>query len=81
MKQHVLPIKDTNILHEVQDTLLNNSRYGRRNYIIFQVSKATLLRVSDVLALRRNEIFADDELSRKMRIFAIKRLKSPIFCI
>ena len=81
MKQHILPIKDTNILHEVQDTLLNNSRYGRRNYIIFQVSKATLLRVSDVLALRRNEIFADDELSRKMRIFAIKRLKSPIFCI
>ena len=81
MKQHVLPIKDTNSLHEVQDTLLNNFRYGRRNYTIFQVGKATLLRVSDVLALRRNEIFADDELSRKMRIFAIKRLKSPIFCI
>lgn len=81
MKQHVLPIKDTNILHEVQDTLLNNFRYGRRNYTIFQVGKATLLRVSDVLALRRNKIFADDELSRKMRIFAIKRLKSPIFCI
>ena len=81
MKQHILPIKDTNILHEVQDTLLNNFRYGRRNYTIFQVGKATLLRVSDVLALRRNEIFADDELSRKMRIFAIKRLKSPIFCI
>ena len=81
MKQHVLPIKDSNILHEVQDTLLNNFRYGRRNYTIFQVGKATLLRVSDVLARRRNEIFADDELSRKMRIFAIKRLKSPIFCI
>lgn len=80
MKQHVLPIKDTNILHEVQDTLLNNFRYGRRNYTIFQVGKATLLRVSDVLALRRNEIFADDG-TRKMRIFAIKRLKSPIFCI
>ena len=60
MKQHVLPIKDSNILHEVQDTLLNNFRYGRRNYTIFQVGKATLLRVSDVLAVRRNEIFADD---------------------
>lgn len=60
MKQHVLPIKDTNILHEVQDTLLNNFRYGRRNYTIFQVGKATLLRVSDVLALRRNEIFDND---------------------
>lgn len=55
-----LPIKDTNILHEVQDTLLNNFRYGRRNYTIFQVGKATLLRVSDVLALRRNEIFDND---------------------
>ena len=80
MKQHVLPIKDTNILHEVQDTLLNNFRYGRRNYTIFQVGKATLLRVSDVLALRRNEIFDDDgTLSRKTRIFAIKRLINPIF--
>lgn len=83
MKQHVLPIKDTNILHEVQDTLLNNFRYGRRNYTIFQVGKATLLRVSDVLALRRNEIFDNDGtmgLSRKMRIFAIKRPINPIFC-
>lgn len=32
MKQSVLPIKDTNVLHEVEDTLLNNFRYGRRNY-------------------------------------------------
>lgn len=79
MKQHVLPIKDTNILHEVQDTLLNNFRYGRRNYTIFQVGKATLLRVSDVLALRRNEIFADDGTIKKMRIFAIKRLKAQYF--
>ena len=60
MKQLVLPIKDSNVLHEVQDTLLNNFRYGRRNYTIFQVGKATLLRVSDVLALRRNEIFNND---------------------
>lgn len=60
MKQKVLPIKDTVVLHEVQETLLHNFRYGRRNYTIFQVGKATLLRVSDVLALRRNEIFNDD---------------------
>ena len=65
MKQLVLPIKDSNILHEVQDTLLNNFRYGRRNYTIFQVGKATLLRVSDVLALRRNEIFNDDGTIKK----------------
>ena len=65
MKQLVLPIKDSNILHEVQDTLLNNFKYGRRNYTIFQVGKATLLRVSDVLALRRNDIFNDDGTIRK----------------
>ena len=59
MKQHVLPIKDTNILHEVQDTVLNNFRYGRRNYNIFQVGKATLLRVSDVLRLKQADVFDD----------------------
>lgn len=68
MKQHVLPIKDTNILHEFQDTLLNNFRYGRRNYTIFQIGKATLLRVSDVLALRRNEIFDDDGNYQEKRV-------------
>lgn len=68
MKQHVLPIKDTNILHEVQDTLLNNFRYGRRNYNIFQIGKATLLRVSDVLALRRNETFDDDGNYQEKRV-------------
>ena len=65
MKQLVLPIKDSNILHEVEDTLLNNFRFGRRNYTIFQGGKATLLRVSDVLALRRNEIFNDDGTYQK----------------
>ncbi len=65
MKQIVLPIKDSNILREVQDTLLNNFRFGRRNYTIFQVGKATLLRVSDVLALRRNEIFDNDGTIKK----------------
>lgn len=60
MKQLVLPIKDTNVLHEVEETLLHNFREGRRNYTIFQVGKATLLRVSDVLALRRNEIYESD---------------------
>ncbi len=37
MKQLVLPIKDSNILSEVQDTLLHNFKAGRRNYTIFQV--------------------------------------------
>lgn len=31
MQQVVLPIKDSNVLKEVQDTLLNNFKAGRRN--------------------------------------------------
>lgn len=58
--QKVLPIKDTNTLHEVEDTLLHNFKFGRRNYTIFKLGLVTMLRVSDLLALRRNEIFNDD---------------------
>ena len=57
MQQLVLPIKDSNVLKEVQDTLLNNFKAGRRNYTIFQVGKATLLRVSDVMCLKQADIF------------------------
>lgn len=60
VKQTVLPIKDSNVLNEVKDTLLNSFTYGRRNYTVFQVGKATLLRVSDVLALRYDDVFASD---------------------
>lgn len=77
MKQLVLPIKDSNILHEVEDTLLNNFRFGRRNYTIFQVGKATLLRVSDVLALRRNEIFNDDGTIKKNAYIRDKKTGKP----
>ncbi|MFR0612629.1 tyrosine-type recombinase/integrase [Limosilactobacillus balticus] len=77
MKQLVLPIKDSNILHEVQDTLLHNFRQGRRNYTIFQVGKATLLRVSDVLALRRNEIFDDDGTIKKNAYIRDKKTNKP----
>lgn len=37
VQQIVLPIKDSNILKMVQDTLLDSFRAGRRNYTIFQV--------------------------------------------
>ena len=77
MKQLVLPIKDSNILHEVQDTLLNNFRYGRRNYTIFQLGKATLLRVSDVLAFRRNEIYESDGTIRKNAYIRDKKTGKP----
>lgn len=43
----------------MQDTLLNNFKSGRRNYTIFQVGKATLLRVSDVLRLKQTDVFDD----------------------
>ncbi|PWT43616.1 hypothetical protein DKZ23_11215 [Limosilactobacillus reuteri] len=57
MKQLVLPIKDSYVLSEVQDTLLHNFKAGIRNYTIFQVGKATLLRVSDVLRLQQSDVF------------------------
>lgn len=59
MRQIVLPIKDGEVLKQVQDTLLNNFKSGRRNYTIFQVGKATLLRVSDVLRLKQADVFDD----------------------
>lgn len=60
MKQLVLPIKDSYVLSEVQDTLLHNFRAGVRNYTIFQLGKATLLRVSDVLRLKQSDVFDDN---------------------
>lgn len=60
MQQIVLPIKDSNVLKMVQDTLLDSFRAGRRNYTIFQVGKATLLRVSDVMTLKKSDIYNSD---------------------
>ena len=68
--QKVLPIKDTEILHEVEDTLLHNFKFGRRNYTIFKLGLVTMLRVSDLLALRRHEIFNDDD-SIKSNAFTV----------
>jgi Site-specific recombinase XerD len=57
---NVQPIKDSNVLRQVQDTLLHNFKAGRRNYTIFQLGKATLLRVSDVLTLEYSDVFTLD---------------------
>lgn len=57
MQQVVLPIKDSNVLKEVQNTLLNNFKASRRNDTILQVGKATLLGVSDVMCLKPTDIF------------------------
>ena len=60
VQQIVLPIKDTNILKMVQDTLRDSVRAGRRNYTVFQVGKATLLRVSDVMTLKKSDVYNPD---------------------
>ena len=65
VQQIVLPIKDSNVLKMVQDTLLDSFRAGRRNYTIFQVGKATLLRVSDVMRLRWTDIFNENGTVRQ----------------
>lgn len=60
VQQVVLPIKDSNILKSVQETLLDGFRAGRRNYTIFQLGKATLLRVNDVMQLKKSDVFNSD---------------------
>ena len=97
--QKVLPIKDTQVLHEVEDCLRNNFKFGLRNYTIpkTQAHKNTfflpnlsisleeksiakkepkrvadMLRVSDLLALRRNEVFNTDQ-SIKLNAFTVDK--------
>ena len=53
----VQPIKNKVVLSRVKKTLLEHFRAGRRNYTIFQVGKATLLRVSDVLSLKYSDVY------------------------
>lgn len=58
IKQNVQPIKDFKTLNQVQQTLLNyTGKQGRRNFTIFKVGKATMLRVSDVLNLKMSDVF------------------------
>ena len=57
MQQVLLPIKDSNALKKIQNTLLNNFKAGRRNYTIFKVGKAKLLRVSNFMVLKQTDIF------------------------
>lgn len=65
MKQIVKPIKDSWVLSAVQDALKSDFDTGMRNYTIFQTGKATLLRVSDVLKLKKSDVF--DEHGRVKR--------------
>ena len=89
MQQIVLPIKDSNVLKEVQDTLLHNFKAGRRNYTVFQVGKATLLRVSDVMKLRwadvlnengtvRQNAFIHDQKTGKANLLYLKPVQADL---
>lgn len=62
----------------VQDTLLDSFRAGRRNYTIFQVGKATLLRVSDVMTLKNPMSLTQMVLSKARLLFMIKKQEKRI---
>lgn len=77
MKQIVKPIKDSWVLKSVQNTLLNDFETGRRNYTIFQVGKATLLRVSDVLRLKKSDVFDEKGRVKRNAYIIDKKTKKP----
>lgn len=77
VQQIVLPIKDSNVLKMVQDTLLDNFRAGRRNYTIFQVGKATLLRVSDIMRLKKSDVFNPDGTVKQTAFIHDKKTNKP----
>ncbi|MCC4485937.1 tyrosine-type recombinase/integrase [Limosilactobacillus reuteri] len=75
MKQLVLPIKDSQILQQVLETLRDDFKYGQRNYTLFQVGKATLLRVSDVIALKKSDVFDDKDRIMRNAYIVDKKTK------
>ena len=73
-EKNVKAIKDRTTMEEVQAYLKDNfGEYGVRNYTIFQVGKATLLRVSDVLNLKQSDVYDDQgNVKRNAEIHDIK---------
>lgn len=77
---NVQPIKDSVVLKQVQDTLLTRFKAGRRNYTIFQLGKATLLRVSDVLSLRYHDVY-DENGVPKERVYTVDQKTGKKNCL
>lgn len=77
MKQIVLPIKDSNVLQKVQKCLLEDFKAGQRNYMIFQVGKATLLRVSDIMRLKYQDIYSPDDSIKHNAYIRDKKTNKP----
>lgn len=77
-QQHIVrPIKDSWILKEVEKSLKEDFDTGERNYAIFQTGKATLLRVSDVLSLRKSDAFDDSGNIKRNAYIIDKKTKKP----
>ncbi|HBK3297668.1 MULTISPECIES: tyrosine-type recombinase/integrase [unclassified Enterococcus] len=74
---NVQPIKDSNVLRQVQDTLLDSFKAGRRNYTIFQLGKATLLRVSDVLSLEYSDVFTAEGVLKERAYIRDQKTGKP----
>lgn len=77
LKQLVLPIKDSQILTQVLEMLRDDFKFGRRNYTIFQVGKATLLRVSDVISLKKSDVYDEKGEIMKNAYIIDKKAKKP----
>lgn len=77
MKQIVKPIKDSWVLSAVQQSLKEDFKTGQRNYTIFQVGKATLLRVSDVLRLKKSDVYDERGRVKRNAYIIDKKTRKP----
>ncbi|RVU70394.1 MULTISPECIES: tyrosine-type recombinase/integrase [Lactobacillus] len=75
MREVVRPITDTWTLRSVQDELKKNQLTGMRDYTLFQVGKATLLRISDVLNLKKGDVYTDSGEIKKNAYIIDKKTK------
>lgn len=73
----VRPITDPKILHEFLNRLKNDTTGGMRNYTVFQVGKATLLRVSDVMKLKKSDVYDKSGNIKKLALTIDKKTKKP----
>ena len=69
------PITDTIFLNKFLNKLKSEGEMGERNYTIFQVGKVTCLRVSDVLALKKSQVFDTGGRGKKDAYIVDKKTK------
>lgn len=76
-RHNVKPIRDTWVLREVQNSLKDDFETGERNYTIFQTGKATLLRVSDVLSLKKSDVYNANGTIKRNAYITDKKTGKP----